>query len=76
MEDDIYNGFSCLLDLHPWEHTVVFTESSVLNRFKKAILRDEMVYDDPPERYLTDERLDADVKAPEDVAFGFGRRCY
>nr|GAT49365.1 predicted protein [Mycena chlorophos] len=43
-----------------------------------ALLRDESMYPDPipfkPERFLRDGQLDPDVREPETIAFGFGRR--
>ena len=42
------------------------------------MLHDENVYKDPgafnPERFLKDGELNPDVRPPEDIAFGFGRR--
>ncbi|KAF8643343.1 hypothetical protein AX16_009072 [Volvariella volvacea WC 439] len=43
-----------------------------------AMLHDEEAYPDPdsfiPERFLKDGKLNPDVKDPEEIAFGFGRR--
>ncbi|KAJ6579965.1 cytochrome P450 [Mycena vulgaris] len=43
-----------------------------------AILHDEVMYPDPhtfkPERFLLNGKLNPDVRDPETVAFGFGRR--
>jgi cytochrome P450 len=42
------------------------------------MLRDENIYKNPgtfiPERFLKDGKLDPDVRSPEVVIFGFGRR--
>jgi len=46
--------------------------------FKRAIFRDESVYpnahDFNPDRFLKDGKINPDVKDPEQLAFGYGRR--
>lgn len=70
MQDDIYNGY------------FIPAGSMVLSN-NWAMLHDPDAYPDPetfnPERFLkTDDSgalvLDPDVRDPEDIAFGFGRR--
>ena len=43
------------------------------------MFRDESTYPKPhtfnPARFLKDGKLDASVKDPEEMVFGFGRRC-
>jgi len=63
--DDEYNGF------YIPKGTVVFSNSW-------SILHDRKAFNNPqefqPERYLKDGRLDLNVRDPDCVAFGFGRR--
>ena len=51
----------------------------VLQSMNRAILHDESEYPDPdrfnPDRFISkDGTLDADIRNPEDFAFGYGRR--
>ena len=51
---------------------------SVLNFIFRSILHDRKAFDNPeefqPERYLTDGKLNPDMRDPDCAAFGFGRR--
>ena len=51
---------------------------SVLNFLFRSILHDRKAFNNPqefqPERYLKDGKLNPDVRDPDFVAFGFGRR--
>ncbi|KAF9004239.1 cytochrome P450 [Cyathus striatus] len=65
-EDDVYNGYH-------------IPKGSILLPNIKAMLHDETLYPDPetfnPDRFITpDGKLNNDIRNPEDVAFGFGRR--
>ena len=50
----------------------------ILTLLFRSILHDPKVFDNPmefhPERYLKDGQLNPDVRDPDSVTFGFGRR--
>ncbi|KAF8991880.1 cytochrome P450 [Cyathus striatus] len=64
-EDDIFNGY-------------YIPKGTIIIPNQKAMLHDEHEYPDPhvfkPERFLKDGRLNEEIRNPEDIAFGFGRR--
>ena len=47
---------------------------------RRAMFRDESVYPDAhtfnPGRFLKDGQINPDVKDPEQMVFGWGRRCF
>ncbi|KAF9001512.1 cytochrome P450 [Cyathus striatus] len=64
-EDDIFKGY-------------YIPKDSIIIPNQRAMLHNEQDYPDPhlfkPERFLKDGKLNDEIKNPEDIAFGFGRR--
>ena len=62
------------------DRRVVGYHTTIAHRERyRAMFNDESIYSRPrtfnPERYLKDGKLDYSVKDPEEMVFGFGRRC-
>ena len=83
MEDDVYKGRfipagTTVMD-NTW-YATRFLETILLTSWalRRAIFRDESVYPNAhifnPNRFLKDGQINPDVKDPERLTFGYGRR--
>lgn len=83
MEDDVYKGWFIPAGATVMENTwyaILFDGLPLAtNRvLKRAVSHDELAYPNPhvfnPGRFLKDGQLNPDVKDPEQLVFGYGRR--